>query len=244
MCPNIIIGSLIIPSWYALVAISAVVTIALAVYLRPRDFMLSRISFLGISLMVVAASLLGARMLFIALHPNSYQFTLSNIVSYRGGFAYFGALVLSVAVLWIYTIVSRKSFPELMDYIAPFLMLSQVFVRIGCLMAGCCYGKPTGSTFGFIFKTVDKVLRHPTQGYEAILLVAIYVITRIVYEKKRSVVGYTFFLALFLYGIGRFVIEFFRVDSPAIFLNITLAQVTCLVLAALSLIFLVKKQGR
>jgi phosphatidylglycerol:prolipoprotein diacylglycerol transferase len=191
--------------------------------------------------MTVLTSLLGARILFIILHPDSYQFTLSNIISTRGGFAYFGALAVSVAALWIYTVMAKKSFLVLMDYIAPFLMLSQVFVRIGCLMAGCCYGKPTGSAFGLTFKSVDTILRHPTQGYEAILLVAIYIVTRIVYLKKRDKIGYTFFLALFLYGIGRFFIEFFRVDSPAVFLNITLAQSTCLILAVISLKFLPKQ---
>jgi phosphatidylglycerol:prolipoprotein diacylglycerol transferase len=120
-------------------------------------------------------------------------------------------------------------------------MLSQAFVRVGCFLAGCCYGKPTNLCWGVRFKTVDNLLRHPTQIYEAVLFFAIYFVTRAVYKKDSRLSGRTFYTALLLYGSGRFFIEFFRVDSPALFMGITFAQYTCLLLAIITAIEIMPK---
>jgi phosphatidylglycerol---prolipoprotein diacylglyceryl transferase len=231
MCPTIIIDGAAISSWHAFMLAGAVVSIALAVYLMPRDFTINRLSVLSVGAMLFLASLIGARLLFILLGLSYHQPAFSRIISARGGFAYFGALAFSVITIYTYAKVRKKNFLALADYAAPFLMLSQAFVRIGCLMTGCCYGKPTGCSLGVKFKTVDDILRHPTQGYESILLFSIYMITRAVYKKNSNYPGKTFFLSLFLYGTGRFFIEFFRVDSPNFFMNITCAQAACLLLS-------------
>ena len=226
MHPNIFIGDIAIPTWYAMLILGAVSATALAIYARPKDFMLGRPELLFVAIILIAAGLVGGRALFNILHGGRAS----------GGFAYFGALILSIITLWAYTKLRKIRFLALADYALPFLMLSQVFVRIGCLMAGCCYGKATNLMCGVIFKTGDKLARHPTQVYEAILLLTIYVISRIIYGKKRTLAGHTFFTALMMYGAGRFFVEFLRTDSFVIFLNLTLAQYSCLALALAALI--------
>lgn len=233
MYPNIIIGNVIFPSWYAMLFMGAAITVAAVIYLRPAGFSFSRKDIFIASILVVLASLFGSRLLFLILHRKA-NYTLSDFFSYQGGFAYFGGLVLSIITLWVYTAVKKKRLAELLDYGMPFLMLSQVFVRIGCLLAGCCYGKTTNVFWGVTFKPVDNLIRHPTQAYEAILLVIIYIISRSIYFRKKNIYGYTTFFTLMLYGTGRFFIEYLRTDSPVIFLNLTLAQLTCLGLAIVS----------
>lgn len=214
-----------VPNWFLMVGAGTIIAIVMAVYSVPKGFILKRsdIAFLGIIL--VGAGLTGARILFNILHGGKM----------KGGFAYFGALVLFLIAIWVYSAVKKVKFLELADYVAPFLMLSQAFVRVGCLMAGCCYGKPTHSCYGVIFKSVDNVIRHPTQAYESILLLTIYIIGRVIYDKKWRRLGDILFISLFLYGSGRFFMEFLRTDSPVIFLNLTLAQVTCLSLSFITL---------
>lgn len=244
MYPNIIIGNMILSSWFVILLTGAVVSIGLTIYLRPPDFMVSRLSLLGIGIMLTAAGLIGSRLLFLILHLPLHQVTLARIFSFRGGFAYFGALAFSISALSIYAKAADRSFLALMDYIAPFLFLSQAFVRIGCLMAGCCYGMPTNSHFGVVFKLVDNELRHPTQAYEATLLFAIFIIMIAVYKKKSANSGFVFFLSLFLYSSGRFFIEFLRIDSAPFFMNITLAQAFCIFLATgsvMALLYLPKR---
>jgi phosphatidylglycerol:prolipoprotein diacylglycerol transferase len=204
------------------------------VYLKPKDFVLKRWEIATMVLAIMYMGLIGGNVLFRILHNGSDA----------GGFAYFGTLTFSLITIWVCAKIKKVKFLTLADYGLPFLLFSQMFVRIGCLLTGCCHGKPTGLPIGVIFKSVDNILRHPTQAYEACLLLTIFIVTRAKYEKKRPLVGYTFFTALMMYGIGRFFIEFLRVDSPVIFLNLTLAQYTCLTLALVAFIgkLLIKPQ--
>lgn len=240
MCPTIKIGSALILSWYAFLLTGAVVSIALCVTSRPRDFIVSRPSLLGIGIMLFASGFLGGKVLSVSSNAAYHQFQLSCIISPRSGFSYVGALVFSLIAICAYARVSKKSLLALLDYGAPFFLLSQVFVRIGCLMAGCCYGRPTGSLLGATFKLADDALRHPAQGYEAIFLLALYIITRIVYERKRDCPGMTSYLALFLYGAGRFFIEFFRENSAILFMNVSFMQAVYLFLALGSALAMVR----
>lgn len=234
MYPNIILGNVCISSWYASLSIGSIISIVLAVYLRPLNFPLKRREILILSIGIIAASLFGARLLFILLNRGAHGLNAAEIFSTKGGFAYFGALFFSILFLWVYAVLKKTPFSTLLDYSMPFLMLSQAFVRIGCLLAGCCYGKMTNGFFGIVFKVAGGGARHPTQGYEALLLVVIYVFARLVYERSSSRGGVTSLYALILYGVGRFCIEYLRVDSPMMFLGLTLAQITCLSLALVS----------
>ena len=227
MHPTINIFNLTIPSWHLFFTIGAAVSAAMAVYCRPKDFVLSRLDIAVLAGVLAVSGLAGARILFLILHG---KLTVSGIVSAAGGFAYFGALLACIIILVLYSILRNVSFLALADYSIPFLMLSQVFVRMGCFMAGCCYGRPTNFFTGVTFKSVDGLARHPTQIYEAAILVVIYIMTRLVYDKIKKYEGMDFSLALFLYGSGRFYIEFLRIDSRPGFMGLTLAQLACFAL--------------
>ncbi|MBI5124277.1 MAG: prolipoprotein diacylglyceryl transferase [Candidatus Omnitrophica bacterium] len=201
-----------------MLAIGAIVTTFLAVYLRPQDFPLNRREVLTVALLLTIFGLVGARILFILIHRGAAN----------NGFAYFGALVFFILTLSGYSILRKVNLLELLDYAMPFLILSQFFVRIGCLMAGCCYGKPTNKFFGVVFKTVDGLSRHPTQAYEAVALFSIYIVGRIIYNRYAEIRGLTMAGTLALYGLARFFIEYLRTDSPSVLFNLSLAQVSCL----------------
>lgn len=224
MHPNIVIGQLVIPSWYAMVAVGAVITTILAIASKPQNFPLTRRDLLLLGALLTASGLIGARILFILIHP----------AGAKNGFAYFGALISFLLTLVIYSALRRINVMTLLDYVMPFLMLSQMFVRIGCLMAGCCYGKPTGKSFGVIFKTVDAISRHPTQAYEAGALFLIYIIGRRIYNKAVEIRGLTTVSALALYGAARFFIEYLRADFTSALFNLSVAQIVCFSLAVTS----------
>ncbi len=238
MDPEIVIGSMRLPSFHTLLIMGFVVAAALAIYLRPSDFPIKRREIFLVSVLLLVSGLAGARMLFILLKQPASNFTLPNILSLTGGYAYFGSLILSTFALAVYAKLRRVGFLVLADYAMPFLLLSQVFVRIGCLLAGCCYGRPTGCALGAVFKSVDSAVRHPTQAYEMIGLVLIYIIGRRVYKIGRGKQGLTSAVTLLLYGFSRFFNEYLRTDSPVIFLNITIAQTACIVVAIFGLIWL------
>jgi phosphatidylglycerol:prolipoprotein diacylglycerol transferase len=84
--------------------------------------------------------------------------------------------------------------------------------RLGCFAAGCCYGAPTDSSIGIIFPTTHGISVHPTQLYEATLLLVI-MISLLVIKKYKQFNGQIFFLYLMLYAFGRGILELFRGDD-------------------------------
>jgi phosphatidylglycerol:prolipoprotein diacylglycerol transferase len=107
------------------------------------------------------------------------------------------------------------------DITAPGIALGQAIGRLGCLSAGCCYGKPTQLPWGITFtepysaENVGVPLNvplHPTQIYESIgaFLLFLYLMWRL---KQKHFTGQIILEYLGLYAIFRFVIEFYRGDE-------------------------------
>jgi phosphatidylglycerol:prolipoprotein diacylglycerol transferase len=84
-------------------------------------------------------------------------------------------------------------------------------------MAGCCYGQPTDSVLGVTFSDPacyaepKDVPLHPTQLYEAFFILAVMLLLLFL-RNSRKFYGQLFLLYLLFYGVGRFVLEFFRGD--------------------------------
>ena len=93
--------------------------------------------------------------------------------------------------------------------------------RVGCLLAGCCYGKPTDLPWAVTFTdplaasnvgTPLGVSLHPTQLYESLATLLILIFLLIWERKGHAYAGRTFWTYLFLYPTTRFIIEFYRGD--------------------------------
>jgi len=123
---------------------------------------------LDLSFWILAASLLGSRLTFVAVHAGEYARICTDGGSGRpvgrllydctralhiweGGYVFFGGFVLSTLITLWYTRRHRMSFPRLADLILPPLALGHFFGRLGCFTAGCCYGKPTTCALGVAF---------------------------------------------------------------------------------------------
>ena len=125
---------------------------------------------LDLSFWLLAASLLGSRLLFVAVHIDEYfgacvhgpaglRRTAGQVVLdctralhiWEGGYVFFGGLVLSALTALWYTRRHGLSFRRVGDLLAPPLALGHFFGRLGCFAAGCCYGKPTASLVGVRF---------------------------------------------------------------------------------------------
>ncbi|MBU0683131.1 MAG: prolipoprotein diacylglyceryl transferase [Candidatus Omnitrophica bacterium] len=159
----------------------------------------------------------------------------------RAGYASLGALGFELLAIVIFTKfrTKRVSFLKVADYYAPFIILQMIFVRIGCLSYGCCYGKPTNLPWAIAFKTMPPpvVPSHPTQAYSIIFLAIIFFLMRHIY-KKNQVPGVILFGTFCIYGFLRFFVELLRVDSIVIWQWLTLSQITMLSLSLISLLCL------
>jgi phosphatidylglycerol:prolipoprotein diacylglycerol transferase len=100
----------------------------------PIDF------FYDLLFLVLIAGFLGARLTFIALNWGSFLQHPAAMIFSRQGFVFLGGFVAAVAAAVWYT--RRRGLPilEVADLVAPGLVLGHAFGRIGCFLAGCCFG--------------------------------------------------------------------------------------------------------
>jgi phosphatidylglycerol:prolipoprotein diacylglycerol transferase len=181
----------------------------------------ARVMDLGIYLII--AALIGAKLMLIAVDWDYFRSQPRELLSLvRAGGVFYGGLIAAVAVgLWL---VRRYKLPvwTTADLMAPGIALGHVVGRFGCLLAGCCYGRPTDMPWGITFTdplaaqnvgTPLGIPLHPTQLYDAgaeLLILGLLLFTE---RKGKPFAGRTFWMYLLLYGISRFVIEFYRGDS-------------------------------
>lgn len=160
----------------------------------------------------------GARLLFIFTRLDYFVTAPLDVFKvWEGGLVFFGGPLAAIPFVIYWTKKKKLPLWETMDAMIPGLAIAHVFGRFGCLAAGCCYGKPTGSEFGIKLDSelVDASLRginlHPTQLYEAGAVFALFMTLLYVFKHRKFAgqVVLTYFMA---YPIIRSVIEAFRGD--------------------------------
>ncbi len=195
---------------------------------------------------VVIFGLIGGRVFYVFLNLGYYiQQPLEIIKLYKGGLVFHGAFIFGLVSAVIY--IKRNSLPfwKTLDILAVFVPLAHSFGRVGCFLNGCCYGKPTRVWWAVVSPAGEYVKVHPTQLYSAffLFLLFLYLFFR---EGKKAFDGQIFFLYLALYGILRFIIEFFRGDNNPVLGILTIFQVISLglVFCGICGYFILKKKSK
>ena len=106
----------------------------------------------------------------------------------------------------------KKRFPDMLSIAACCIPLGHAFGRLGCLMSGCCHGKPTDAWYGIYMDTAGaKVV--PVQLFESIVLFLVAGVFFYLFFKEKDKKVPLFALYCIIYGIWRFFIEFARGDE-------------------------------
>jgi len=106
------------------------------------------------------------------------------------------------------------------NYLVPSLCIGIFFGRIGCFLAGCCYGTATTLPWGVDFG--DGIARNPTQLYEALFVLVLFVYAQIMRDRYEP--GELFRRFMIAYFSWRFLLEFMRVN-PVSAMGLTYYQV-------------------
>jgi phosphatidylglycerol:prolipoprotein diacylglycerol transferase len=229
---------------------------------RARRLGLESARVLDLGILVIVAAIVGAKLLLLLVEWPSVTKDPGEIWSVlRAGGVFYGGLVTAVAAAFWF--LRRHHLPlwTVCDAFAPGIALGHVIGRLGCLMAGCCYGKPTSLPWGITFHdpiaashsgTPLDIALHPTQLYESgaeALILAVLLLTERTRNTQgpggeritvlgRQYPGRTFWLYLALYAVSRFAIEFFRGDDRGAVLSFSTSQAISLVIFPLSLVML------
>ena len=139
------------------------------------------------------------------------------------GFVVFGGIAGGILAGFLYCKVKKLEFRLYFDLMAPSLALGQGIGRIGCLLAGCCYGRQTDSALSITFENSAYAPNHvaliPTQIYSSVLDFAHFFLLLYI-SKKKTADGQVAACYLIFYSIGRFIMEMFRGDIERGFVGI------------------------
>jgi phosphatidylglycerol:prolipoprotein diacylglycerol transferase len=170
---------------------------------------------------LIVGTIAGARLLFVGTYWRE-QFAGKPFWEvfkvWHGGLVYYGGLLGASLAGVLYARRKRQPLWKLADILAPSIALGQVFGRIGCLLNGCCYGRPCHLPWAISFPEhnaagAPTVPVHPTQIYESILSLGLCVALMWLHRRKRFD-GQTFGLYLIGYALLRSFVELFRGDYP------------------------------
>ena len=215
---------------------------------RKRGLDANRVIDLGIY--VIISALVGAKLLLVVVEFDHFRRDPSEIWTIlRSAGVFYGGLLAAVGVAFWYIRRHRLPLWTTCDAFAPGIALGQAVGRIGCLMAGCCYGTATDLPWGVTFTnplaaanvgTPLDVSLHPTQLYESVAVLAILGFLLLAERRSTSFPGRTFWSYLLLYPCARFAIEFFRGDPRGTaFEVLSTSQLVSLLLIPLSIIMLI-----
>lgn len=212
------LGSLNIYSYGFFVIIGFSFGTILAIHkARKSDIRISFDKIVDLFFYSVLSAIIGSRILFVLINFDFYRERPLHIFHFwEGGLVFFGGFILSVGISIVYMKVYHMPIFKLADLVSPSIALGLFCGRIGCFLAGCCYGKETSLPWGVTFTNPNSLARlnvslHPTQLYEAIGALAIFIFLSWA-EKNKKFDGQIFFFFILLYSSIRFFIEIFRGD--------------------------------
>ena len=198
---------------------------------------------------VIIAALVGAKALLFIVDFEHFTSSWAEFTTLlRSGGVFYGGLIAAILVCIYQLRKHRLALWPSADLFAPGIALGYMVGRLGCLMAGCCYGKPTDVAWAITFTdpaanfnvgTPLNVALHPTQLYESAAGLVIFLVLMFLEKRPGAFAGRTFWSFAFLYSVLRFIIEFYRGDDRGLVLDmLSTSQFISVVLGPISLVML------
>ena len=232
--------------WYGVMIVVAVIAgIAISLVEAKRKG-LKQDTIWDLALWVVIGGILGSRLLHIIDRWDYYYYHPEQLFNFAG-LAIWGAVLGGLLAVMIYCLVKRTSFWQLGDTIAPGAIMGQAIGRVGCLLNGCCYGLTCEQPFGIVYHNPESyapqgIPLYPTQIFHIIWnLIGFGILWAL--RKKLKPDGALFLVWLIFFGVGDFVIRYFRESEPFLF-NLPEAQVVDILIVVIALIILILKYVR
>src|SRR3954469_17181149 len=214
---------------------------------RARGLDPQRIMDLGI--WIIVSALIGAKLLLLVVDFRQYTGNARDLLGLaRSGGVFYGGVIRGVTVAVWYPRRPRVPLWRTRDVFAPGIALGHIVGRLGCLMAGCCFGRPASVPWAITIRdpaaaanvgTPLGIPLHPTQlyeaGAEALILGALLLLER----RGRSFPGRTVWSYMLLYGMSLFIIEFYRGDRRGmVFDMLSTSQFVSVILVPLAIVML------
>ncbi len=213
------IGPIKVYGYGLMIAIGVVLAFMVAEARAPKKKLdAERIWPLGIWCAV--GGFLGAKLLYVITEFKSLFYGSLGLRDVLYGFVVYGGIIGGILAGFLYCKVKKLNFLKYFDIVMPSIALAQGFGRIGCFLAGCCYGRETDAWYGMefnhsVYYNMIGVKVIPTQlimsaANFAHFFLLVFIANKVFKVGKDGMVAGCYLL---FYSIGRFLIEFLR-DDP------------------------------
>jgi phosphatidylglycerol---prolipoprotein diacylglyceryl transferase len=173
---------------------------------------------------LIVGGILGGRILYVisywkedfAANPFPEIFMIQH-----GGLVFYGGLIGAILTGMAYLRWKKIPVWGMADVLSPSIALGSAFGRIGCLLNGCCYGRPCDLPWAIRFPATHEtggMPVHPTEIYDSLLNFAFYCFLAWLFRRKKFD-GQIFATFLVGYAILRSFVEYFRGDYPVHYLG-------------------------
>lgn len=252
------IGGVTIHGYGLMIAIGFILAIFVAEF-RAKKYKLRDESVIDIALIAGIGGFLGAKLLFVIVEFKAFLEAPLEVLG-SSGFVVYGGIIFGVLFNIIYCKMKKLNFGEYFDLVMPEIALAQGFGRLGCFLAGCCYGEITTSRFGVVFPessgfAPSGVRLVPTQLMSACgdflnMALLMFIAYKFGYTawknlknkdvgRKHLLAGDVGLIYFITYGVGRFIIEFFRGDVRGSIGVLSTSQFISVIAVVLGVVLLV-----
>ncbi|MBO4288645.1 MAG: prolipoprotein diacylglyceryl transferase [Lachnospiraceae bacterium] len=211
------IGSLNVYGYGLMFALGILAGVWLTMHLAKRrdedaDFIFN------MAIYVVIFGFLGSKLLhLLTVLPELMEDPLGTLKSsITQGFVVYGSTIAGILTIIIYSRKHKKDMWKYTDLAMPGLALGQAIGRVGCLLAGCCYGIRYDGACAITFPPGSSaptgIPLFPVQPLSAIANLLLMVVL-LLYLKRNKIYGRVTALWMMLYSLGRGLIEIVR-DDP------------------------------
>jgi phosphatidylglycerol:prolipoprotein diacylglycerol transferase len=177
---------------------------------------------------------LGAKLFFwIVTQAQGLEIDLNQTSFWTGGgLVFYGGLIFGLAYFFFTQRIKKFKFNLRFGEVLAILMQSHAIGRLGCFLAGCCFGKKFET---HLIPFIPHLSQHPVQLYEAMGLFLASLKLKQIKENRHAILFY-----LFGYSLFRFILEFLRDDHARGFWfgDLSTSQGISLIIVSISFILL------
>nr|WP_286313638.1 prolipoprotein diacylglyceryl transferase [Mammaliicoccus lentus] len=238
--------------WYGIIIASGILIGYLMAQSTAKKVGIKEETLIDLIIWCVVMAIICARIYYVAFEWEYYSQHLAEIpLIMNGGIAIHGGLIGAFLTGAILCRVKNLSFFQMVDIVAPGIILAQAIGRWGNFINQEAHGGPVSRSFlenihipEFIINQmqIDGVFYQPTFLYESIWNIIGFIILLLI--RPHLKIGETFFAYLIYYSIGRYFIEGLRTDSLMLTEYLRIAQVISIVIIIVSIIFILYRRIR
>lgn len=243
-------GSITIYSYGFFIALGAIFGFSYMAWQGKKQFGTTFDKSNSLFLLMVGGGVFGGKLFIIFEDPSYFLHNPRQLIS-GSGFVFYGSLLTCIPLMFWFFKKNKIPLWPMLDIMAVTTCILHGLGRMGCFMAGCCYGIPTDSLFGVIFTDPTcqaeplHVSLHPTQLYESALIFTI-LMGLLILKSKRQFEGQLFLVYIMAYGIGRAWLEIYRGDLSRGFVIdgiLSNSQFISMLMVSTALYFYVKRRN-